>query len=99
MLVNYLVSYMTIIGITFVETLIVFLVFKVKYAIILTIICACFDILPILGIGAIYIPLALLYFFLFKSYSCSISYFSSAATFASRRAYFSSSLNLAFRNT
>lgn len=68
MLFNYLASYMTIIGVTFVETLIVFLIFKVKYAIILTILCACFDILPILGIGAIYIPLALLYFFLFKSY-------------------------------
>jgi len=68
MLGNYFLSYMTIIGITFIETLIVFLVFKVKYAIILTIICACFDILPILGIGAIYIPLALIYLFLIKSY-------------------------------
>lgn len=68
MLGNYFLSYMTIIGVTFVETLIVFLVFKVNYAIILSIICACFDILPILGIGAIYIPLALLYLFVFKSY-------------------------------
>jgi len=68
MLGNYLLSYMTIIGLTFVETLLVFIVFKVKYAIILSIVCAFFDILPILGIGAIYLPLALLYFFVFKNY-------------------------------
>lgn len=68
MLGNYLLSYLLIIGITFIETLIVFSIFKVKYAVILSVICAIADILPILGIGAIYIPLAIIYFFFIKSY-------------------------------
>lgn len=68
MLGNYLLSYMLIILLTFIETLVVFLIFKVKYAVILSIICAIADILPILGIGAIYIPLAIIYFFIFKNY-------------------------------
>jgi sporulation integral membrane protein YtvI len=68
MLGNYLLSYLLIIGITFLETLVVFLVFKVKYAGILSIICAAADLLPILGIGTIYIPLAIIYFFLLKNY-------------------------------
>jgi len=68
MLGNYLLSYLLIIGITFIETLIVFSIFKVKYAVILSVICAIADILPILGIGAVYIPLAIIYFFFIKSY-------------------------------
>lgn len=68
MLGNYLLSYLLIIGVTFLETLIVFLVFKVKYAVILSIICAIADLLPILGIGSIYIPLAIIYFFFIKNY-------------------------------
>jgi len=40
----------------------------VKYAVILSIIAAIFDILPILGIGGIYIPLALIYMFIQKDY-------------------------------
>lgn len=68
MLGNYLISYMIIIAITFMETIVVFLFFKVKYAVILSLICALFDILPILGIGAIYIPLSIIYFFIVKNY-------------------------------
>lgn len=68
MLGNYILSYLLIIGITFLETIIVFLVFKVKYVLILSIICAVADILPILGIGAIYIPLAIFYFFIVRNY-------------------------------
>ena len=68
MLGNYLLSYLLIIGITFLETLIVFLVFKVKYAGLLSVICAGADLLPILGIGTIYIPLAMIYFFFMKNY-------------------------------
>lgn len=67
MLINYLLSYLLIISITFVETIIVFKIFGVRYAILLSIICAIFDILPILGIGTIYIPLAIIYFLL-KNY-------------------------------
>lgn len=67
MLRNYLLSYLTIIGLTFIETLIGFFIFKVKYALLLSIISAIFDILPILGIGAIYLPIFLIYL-LSKSY-------------------------------
>lgn len=68
MLGNYLLSYLMIICVTFLETLIVFLIFKVKYAVILSIICAIADILPIIGIGIIYIPLAIIYFFFIQNY-------------------------------
>lgn len=61
MLSNYLISYLLIISITFIETLIGFLLLKVKYAVILSIIAAIFDLLPILGIGSIYIPTAIIY--------------------------------------
>jgi sporulation integral membrane protein YtvI len=59
---NYLLSYLLIITITFLETLIVFLVFKVNYAVTLSILCGTFDLLPIFGIGAIYIPLIIIFF-------------------------------------
>ncbi|WP_209703242.1 sporulation integral membrane protein YtvI [Clostridium algifaecis] len=68
MLGNYLLSYLIIISITFVETFAVFLIFKIKYALILSIVSAIADILPILGIGTIYIPLSLIYLFIFKNY-------------------------------
>ncbi|WP_039657845.1 sporulation integral membrane protein YtvI [Clostridium tyrobutyricum] len=68
MLLTYIISYMIIISITFVETLVVFMIFKIKYALILSLVCAIADLLPILGIGTIYIPLALIYFFIFKNY-------------------------------
>lgn len=63
MLGSYLLSYSIIISITFVETLIGFLIFKVKYALLLSILSAIFDILPVLGIGSIYIPVAIIYAF------------------------------------
>ena len=62
MLKNYFLSYLLIITITFIETLIVFSVFKVKYAVTLSILCGFFDLLPILGIGAIYVPLIIIFF-------------------------------------
>ncbi|MDP4146755.1 MAG: sporulation integral membrane protein YtvI [Bacillota bacterium] len=61
MITNYLLSYMIIIGITFIETLIGFLAFKVNYAVILSLVAAFCDILPIIGIGVIYIPLGVFY--------------------------------------
>ncbi|OFI05387.1 pheromone autoinducer 2 transporter [Clostridium acetireducens DSM 10703] len=60
MLTNYILSYLFIIFITFLETLIVFLLFKVKYALILSLLAAFLDFLPILGIGSIYIPLIII---------------------------------------
>lgn len=62
MLGNYCLSYLIIIGITFIETIITYLILGVNYAIILSIITAICDILPIIGIGIIYLPLALIYF-------------------------------------
>lgn len=71
MLGNYMLSYMLIISLTFLETLIGFVLLDVKYAVILSILSAIFDILPVLGIGTIYIPLALIYF-LSKNYFVAI---------------------------
>lgn len=62
MLFNYVKAYSFVIFMTFLETLIGFSILNVKYALILSIICAIFDVLPILGIGAIYLPLAIVYF-------------------------------------
>lgn len=64
---NYLLSYLLIITITFLETLVVFILFKVKYAVTLSILCGAFDLLPILGIGAIYLPLIII-FLIAKNY-------------------------------
>lgn len=72
MIITYLLSYLLVISITFIETMVGFLILKVKYAILLSIVAAIFDILPILGIGGIYIPLALLYFFIDKNYFIAI---------------------------
>lgn len=68
MLGSYFKSYGAVIGITFVETLVVFLFFKVKYAFILSILTGIFDILPILGVGAVYLPVALISMFVFNNY-------------------------------
>lgn len=68
LLSNYALSYLLVILLTFIETFAGFLFLKVRYALILSIIAAIFDILPILGIGGIYIPLALLNIFIFKNY-------------------------------
>ena len=59
---NYLLSYLLIITITFLETLVVFFIFKVKYAVTLSILCGVLDLLPIFGIGAIYLPLIIIFF-------------------------------------
>ncbi|MBU3110500.1 sporulation integral membrane protein YtvI [Clostridium lacusfryxellense] len=67
MLKNYFLSYLLIITITFLETIVVFLIFKVKYAVTLSIVCGIFDLLPIFGIGAIYLPLIII-FFISKNY-------------------------------
>lgn len=68
MLENYILSYMLIILLTFLETLLVFSLFKIKYALILSIICAIADLLPIIGIGIIYLPIAIIYLAIFNDY-------------------------------
>lgn len=61
MLTQYAKAYFIIYFLTFIQTLIGFSILGVKYAVILSIICAIADILPVLGIGLIYLPLSLIY--------------------------------------
>jgi sporulation integral membrane protein YtvI len=62
MLGSYIVSYMIIILITFGITLIGFLILRVNYAFLLSLLCAILDFLPVLGMPIVYIPLAIIYF-------------------------------------
>ncbi len=57
MVSRYIVTYLKLIGITLIETLIVFLVFNIKYALLLSILCAILDILPIVGSALVFIPI------------------------------------------
>ncbi|KMT21764.1 sporulation integral membrane protein YtvI [Clostridium cylindrosporum] len=61
MLFQYIKSYGIIIFITFILTLVGFRILDLKYAFMLSLLSAFFDILPILGIASIYIPLAIYY--------------------------------------
>lgn len=61
---KYVLSYLLIYFITFVETLIVFLILGIPYPLVLSILTGFADVLPVLGPGTIYIPLAI--FELFK---------------------------------
>ena len=61
MLLGYLVSYLIIIFITFMVTLIGFTILGVKYTLVLSLVCAIFDFLPILGVATIYLPLSIIY--------------------------------------
>lgn len=61
MLKSYVISYGLVILITFLITLFGFFILKVKYALILSILCALFDLLPVLGMPMVYIPLILFY--------------------------------------
>lgn len=61
MLSKYIKAYFFIYFLTFLQTLIGFSILGVKYTVILSIICAFADILPVLGIGLIYLPLAAVY--------------------------------------
>nr|WP_319489067.1 sporulation integral membrane protein YtvI [uncultured Caproiciproducens sp.] len=58
---RYIGSYLLIYFITFVETLIVFFALGVPYPLVLSIVTGFADILPVLGPGTIYIPLAFFY--------------------------------------
>ncbi|MDD3223116.1 MAG: sporulation integral membrane protein YtvI [Clostridium sp.] len=62
MLANYVLSELIVIAITFVETLIAYALFGISYGFLLAVITAVCDILPIIGIGIIYFPLAIIYF-------------------------------------
>jgi predicted PurR-regulated permease PerM len=60
---KYICSYLLIYFITFVETLIVFFALGVPYPLVLSIITGIADVIPVLGPGTIYIPLAIIYLF------------------------------------
>ncbi len=61
MLTKYVKAYFFIYFLTFIQTLTGFLILGVKYSVLLSVICAFADILPVLGIGLIYLPLAVIY--------------------------------------
>jgi sporulation integral membrane protein YtvI len=61
MLGQYVKAYSIIYSLTFLQTLIGFSLLRVKYAVILSILCAIADVLPVLGIGLIYLPLSAIY--------------------------------------
>ncbi|HEX3039447.1 MAG TPA: sporulation integral membrane protein YtvI [Caproiciproducens sp.] len=58
---KYVCSYLLIYFITFVETLIVFSALGVPYPLVISIITGIADVLPVLGPGTIYIPMAFIY--------------------------------------
>ncbi|MPQ43773.1 sporulation integral membrane protein YtvI [Clostridium tarantellae] len=62
MLFNYCLSYLFLISVTMIITFIGFLFFKIKYALVLSILAGLFDLLPILGTIMIYLPLIFYYF-------------------------------------
>jgi sporulation integral membrane protein YtvI len=62
MLGGYVFSYAVIIFCTFLETLIGFSILGVKYAVLLSVISAFVDVLPVLGVGSVYVPLAIYHF-------------------------------------
>lgn len=61
MLAGYVKAYSLIVTVTFIETLLGFLILKVKYTLILAVLCWVLDLLPIVGIGVIYFPVAVIY--------------------------------------
>jgi sporulation integral membrane protein YtvI len=63
MLTRYVKAYFLIYFLTFIQTFIGFTILGVKYSVLLSIICAFADILPVLGIGLVYLPLATIYIF------------------------------------
>ncbi|NLZ49553.1 MAG: sporulation integral membrane protein YtvI [Clostridiales bacterium] len=78
MIFNYLKSYLIVIGITFLVTLIGFLIFGVDYAFILSLLCAILDLLPIVGMAMVYVPLIFVYAFvqgnIFKAVALGVLY-------------------------
>jgi sporulation integral membrane protein YtvI len=58
---RYICSYLLIYFITFLETLVVFYALGVPYPLVLSLVTGIADVLPVLGPGIVYIPLALIY--------------------------------------
>lgn len=62
MFIGYIRAYSFVIFLTFIETLIGFIFLKIKFALLLSIISAILDVLPILGIGLVYFSIAIVLF-------------------------------------
>lgn len=60
-IINYIQSYGILLTITFIECIIVFSIFDIKYVFTLSILCVILDIMPIIGSAIIYIPMALVF--------------------------------------
>ncbi|MDV4150527.1 AI-2E family transporter [Clostridium sp. AL.422] len=60
-IINYIQSYSILLSITFIECMIVFSVFDIKYKFTLSILCVFLDILPIVGSAIIYIPIVIIF--------------------------------------
>lgn len=65
---KYIKVYSFIFSLTFIVTLCGFYFLRVKYGVVLSVICAFADVLPVLGIGLIYLPLSLIYILLGNYY-------------------------------
>lgn len=61
MLGNYVFSYCLLIFMSFALTFIGFCLFRINYALVLSLACAFLDLLPVLGMPLIYIPVSLIY--------------------------------------
>lgn len=59
-IINYIQSYSILLSITFIECMIVFSIFDIKYKFTLSILCVILDILPIVGSALIYIPIVMI---------------------------------------
>lgn len=61
-IINYIQSYSILLSITFMECIIVFNMFNIKYVFTLSVLCVILDLLPIIGSAVIYLPIALVFF-------------------------------------
>lgn len=71
MIASYLRAYSIVITVGFLETLIGLSLLKIKYALLLSLLASFLDVLPILGMAALYFPLAI-FFILSKNYLTAI---------------------------
>lgn len=60
-IINYIQSYSILLAITFIECIVVFSIFDIKYVFTLSILCVILDILPIIGSAVIYLPIAAIF--------------------------------------
>jgi len=68
-LTRYVKAYSFIFSLTFVITLAGFFILRVKYCVLLSVICAFADILPVIGTGLVFLPLSLIYVLLGNYYT------------------------------